>query len=481
VEADQRRWRLFLEGLRLLVIRLDREGRINYLNPFATEVWGYREEEILGRHFLEFQLPSEKERLQRLFSRAIDGELSLRVTEVLATRTGGKRLITWSTAVVRNAAGIVTSMLCIGADITEQAEAEAARDRTMKELADLKARLEEENLYLKEEIGTNQDFSNIIGQGDAVRYVLQKIHQVAKTSAIVLIEGETGVGKELVARAVHEASSRADGPFIRLNCATLPPTLVESELFGHEKGAFTGADRQRKGRFELAEGGTLFLDEVGELPLEIQGKLLRVLQESEFERVGDSKTRKSDVRIIAATNRNLEQEVAVGRFRKDLFYRLHVYPITVPPLRDRREDIPLLVQHFVRRLALRHGKTINEVPGQVMRLFSEWDWPGNVRELENVVERSVITTSGTVLKLPTEFGRPSPPSPTRSLPVSRSMVDVERQHVLQVLETANWQVAGPGGAAEVLGLHPNTLRSRMQKLGLTKKSLTSQHKVTSSH
>jgi transcriptional regulator with GAF, ATPase, and Fis domain len=368
-------------------------------------------------------------------------------------------------------------VLSIGSDVTEQAEAEAARDRTMKELADLKARLEEENLYLKEEIGTSQDFSNIIGQSDALRYVLQKIHQVARTSAIVLIEGETGVGKELVARAVHEGSSRADGPFIRLNCASLPPTLVESELFGHERGAFTGADRQRKGRFELAEGGTLFLDEVGELPIEIQGKLLRVLQENEFERVGDSKTRKSDVRIIAATNRNLEQEVAVGRFRKDLFYRLHVYPITVPPLRDRREDIPLLVQHFVRRLALRHGKTINEVPGPVMRLFSEWDWPGNVRELENVVERSVIATGGTVLKLPKEFGRASPPSPTRSLPVSRSLVDVERQHILEVLETANWQVAGPGGAAEVLGLHPNTLRSRLQKLGLARTSLAQRHKT----
>jgi chemotaxis protein methyltransferase CheR len=341
----------------------------------------------------------------------------------------------------------------------------------MKELAELKARLEDENLYLKEEFSSGVEFPNIIGQSDAVRYVMQKISQVAKTSATVLIEGETGVGKELVARAIHESSGRSREPFIRLNCAVLPPTLVESELFGHEKGSFTGADRQRKGRFELAEGGTLFLDEVGELPIEIQGKLLRVLQESEFERVGDSKTRKIDVRIVAATNRNLEQEVAAGRFRRDLLYRLQIYPITVPPLRDRREDIPLLVQHLVRRLAARHGKTITEVPAQVMRQFSKWDWPGNVRELGNVIERAVITTEGTLLKLPKEFGRPSAPSPDRPVPVSRSMVEVERQHIREVLEGVNWQVAGAGGAAEVLGLHPNTLRSRMQKLGVAKKQV----------
>ena len=243
VEAEEHRWRLFLENARLLVVGLDREGRINYVNPFGTEVWGYPEEEVLGRHFLEFQPESEMVRMQQLLGRMIDGEPPSRVTEPLATKTGGKRLITWSVVILRDAAGVGTSVLCIGADVTEQAEAEAARDRTMKELADLKARLEDENLYLKEEINTSQEFSSIIGDSDAVHYVLQKVRQVGRTSATVLIEGETGVGKELVARAVHEASGRASGPFIRLNCATLPPSLVESELFGHEKGAFTGADR----------------------------------------------------------------------------------------------------------------------------------------------------------------------------------------------------------------------------------------------
>ena len=262
--------------------------------------------------------------------------------------------------------------------------------------------METENLCLSEARASDISSARIIGQSDAIQYVLNKIQQVAPTDATVLIEGETGVGKELVARALHEASARAGGPFIPVNCAALAPTLIESELFGHEKGAFTGADRQRKGRFEAAEGGTIFLDEVGELPLDMQVKLLRVLQEEEFERVGSSMTRQANVRVIAATNRNLRDEIKSGRFREDLFYRLQVYPISVPALRERREDIPLLVAHFVSQLAAKYGKQIDRIPGYLIADLKEREWPGNVRELMNVVERAVIMTNGHTLAAPPE-------------------------------------------------------------------------------
>lgn len=344
--------------------------------------------------------------------------------------------------------------------------AEHARDEAVKELLDLKCRLETENTCLKLDMEETADDTDIIGQSDAIRYVLYKIKQVAPTDATVLIEGETGVGKELVARALHEDSQRARYPFVRVNCAALAPTLIESELFGHERGAFTGADRSRKGRFELAEGGTLFLDEIGELSVELQSKLLRVLQGGEYERVGGCETRKANVRIIAATNRQLQREIAIGRFREDLFYRLQIYPISVPPLRERREDIPLLAEHFTRRLACKHGKTIEEIPGYIMRRFTEWDWPGNVRELENVIERAVIITRGHVLAFPNGF---AVAHKIMELPVVENfatMSDMERKHIARVLDHTQGRIAGEGGAAEILGIHPNTLRSRMAKLGI---------------
>jgi transcriptional regulator with GAF, ATPase, and Fis domain len=346
--------------------------------------------------------------------------------------------------------------------------AERARDDALKELIALKSRLETENTFLKLEIEDSAEDKRLIGQSDAVRYVLQKIKQVAPTDATVLIEGETGVGKELVARALHEDSQRARYPFVKVNCAALAPTLIESELFGHEKGAFSSADRLRKGRFELANGGTLFLDEIGELSLELQSKLLRVLQEGEYERVGGSETRKANVRIIAATNRQLQREIVAGRFREDLFYRLQIYPISVPALRERPEDIPLLVEHFTRRLAAKHGKTIEEIPGHLMRRFADWDWPGNIRELANVIERAVIVTCGRVLAYPGDFTTiHKAPDLTASATIL-TMSDMERKHIIGVLDHTRGRVAGEGGAAELLGLHPNTLRSRMAKLGIAR-------------
>ncbi|HTL59889.1 MAG TPA: sigma 54-interacting transcriptional regulator [Candidatus Limnocylindrales bacterium] len=358
-------------------------------------------------------------------------------------------------------------------DVTERKQAEQNLHAALVEIRRLKEQLEEENLYLKEEISEVKGFEEIVGQSDALKYVLTRVEQVAKTDATVLLQGETGVGKELFARAIHDRSSRSDGPYIKVNCATLPEALVESELFGHERGAFTGAERQRKGRFELADGGTILLDEAGELPAGTQAKLLRVLQEGEFERVGGSNTIKVRVRVIAATNRKLHDEVSAGRFRQDLFYRLNVYPITIPPLSQRREDIPLLVRHYARQLGERLGKTISEVPAQVMRAFTEYNWPGNIRELQNVIERAVIVSLDGVLRLPepliqaTNATLSEVKTSNESSSIS-SLNEAEREHILRALEATGWRINGPNGAAAMLKLHPSTLRFRMKKLGLTK-------------
>ena len=358
-------------------------------------------------------------------------------------------------------------------DVTERKRAEEDLHAALAEIRGLKEQLEEENLYLKEEISEVKGFDEIIGKSDALKYVLMRGEQVAKTDATVLLQGETGVGKELIARAIHEKSSRSDGPHIKVNCATLPEALVESELFGHERGAFTGAERQRKGRFELADGGTILLDEVGELAPGTQAKLLRVIQEGEFERIGGSSTIKVSVRIIAATNRRLHDEVSTGRFRQDLFYRLNVYPITVPPLRQRREDIPLLVSHFARQIGERMGKSISEVPAHVMREFTAYNWPGNIRELQNVIERAVIVSSDTVLRLPEPLGQATnalanEAKASEELTTVSTADEAERENILRALEATGWRINGPKGAAALLKLHPSTLRFRMKKLGLTK-------------
>jgi transcriptional regulator with GAF, ATPase, and Fis domain len=334
-------------------------------------------------------------------------------------------------------------------------------------------RLRQQNLYLREEIKSEYNFEEIIGGSTALRNVLAKVGQVAPTDSTVLVLGETGTGKELVARAVHNLSRRKDRPLIKLNCSALPTGLVESELFGHEKGAFTGATERRTGRFELADGGTIFLDEVGELPPEAQAKLLRVLQEREFERVGGTKTIRVDVRVIAATNRDLAHAVASGKFREDLYYRLNVFPVALPPLRDRAEDIPLLVHYFVARYAAKVGRAITAVPKDAMQRLIAYRWPGNVRELENVVERAVILSPGPDLTvapelLPTLPAAPAPAPSRIDLPAAEpaALEDVDRQHIVAVLKRTGWRIDGPQGAAKLLNMNPSTLRSRMQKLGI---------------
>jgi DNA-binding NtrC family response regulator len=329
------------------------------------------------------------------------------------------------------------------------------------DLEELLARIRT-HLALRREIRPLKDETRLlVGELSALR---MQIAQIAATESNVLIQGETGTGKELVARAIHEASARRARALVAVNCAALPRELVESELFGHEKGAFTGALSQRRGRFELAEGGTLLLDEVGELPPETQAKLLRVLQERSFERVGGAKTLKSDVRVIAATNRDLQEQVNAGRFRADLYYRLNVFPIVVPPLRSRRGDIPLLVQHLAEKAARRLGRTLEAVsPAFVERAVAD-DWPGNVRELENVIERALIMSGGTLLDGSDVFSSVSQPGS----PVGQTLEAMERSYILRVLEAAGWQIEGERGAARVLGLNPSTLRGRLRKLGIKK-------------
>jgi formate hydrogenlyase transcriptional activator len=352
-------------------------------------------------------------------------------------------------------------------EIEERRQAEASLSRALSEIETLKDRLEAENIYLRQEIIMKHRFADILGQSDGLKYVLYRVEQVAPLNTTVLILGETGTGKELIAAAIHDLSPRKDRPLITVNCAALPGNLMESELFGREKGAFTGADTRQIGRFEVANGSTLCLDEIGELPLELQAKLLRVIQHNEFERLGSSQTIKVDVRIVATTNRNLEEEVRQGRFRQDLYYRLNVFPITVPPLRQRKDDIPLLVQTFVERYARKVGKQITSIQKETMKALLDYAWPGNIRELESIIERAVILCPGPALQLADklEFA---------SLPFSAGMntlEEVERNQIVKTLLQTHWRIEGKDGAAAILGLNPSTLRARMHKLGIVRSDI----------
>jgi transcriptional regulator with GAF, ATPase, and Fis domain len=327
------------------------------------------------------------------------------------------------------------------------------------------AQVPEDGRRLSEPRSTSTEEVQIVGESDALRYVMSRVEQVAATEATVLLCGETGTGKELIARQIHRLSDRRDRPFVVVNCAALPASLIESELFGWERGAFTGAHASQIGRFELGHRGTVFLDEVSELPLELQSRLLRVIQEGQVARLGSPRVLEVDIRIIAATNCDLAEEVRQGRFRRDLYYRLNVFPITVPTLRERRTDIPLLAQHLVGRYARALRKKIDSIPDDVMRVFETYDWPGNVRELQNVIQRAMILSSGPVLSI-REAWLPTPePAPIGD---SATLQEVDRRHILAVLEKAGWQIEGPRGAARVLGMKPSTLRSRMAKLGIAR-------------
>jgi PAS domain S-box-containing protein len=374
--------------------------------------------------------------------------------------------------------GKLTRISGLSIDITERRQAEEALREALEEVRQLKAQVEEENVYLQKEVSETHRYGEIVGRSEKIAGIVFQAGQVASTDMTVLIAGETGTGKELVARAVHAKSSRRGRPLVKVNCAALPEPLIESELFGHEKGAFTGASGRQVGRFELADGGTIFLDEIGDLPLGLQAKLLRVLQEGEFERLGSSKTVKVDVRVIAATNRDLTQAMQRGSFRSDLYYRLNVYPIRVPALREHKEDIGELAELFLAEAGRRLGRRFEAIPDAILEALQSYDWPGNVRELQNVIERAAVTTLGRALTLPEGWdlrvaaisqkeqsiarAGETPPISDRAI----TLEDMERSHILRVLLETHWRIDGPKGAAVRLGLHPNTLRSRMTKLGI---------------
>ena len=380
-----------------------------------------------------------------------------RLVSVVATGTFTSPR-SWSSEVVERVR-IVGEIL---AGAVDRRDRDLELKRSLDEVRILRDQLAAENDLLREELSSTHDFQEIVGESPALKRTLARVSQVAPTGSTVLLLGETGTGKELLARAIHERGPRSGRTMVKVNCAAIPPSLVESELFGHEKGAFTGALATRIGRFELADGGTLFLDEVGDLGLDVQAKLLRVLQEGELERVGSGQTRKVDVRLVAATNQDLRAAVDGGRFRADLYYRLNVFPVRLPPLRERREDIPLLVWWFVHRRQKEMGRHIEKVPRRTMERLAAYSWPGNVRELENVVERALILSPGTTLQVDESFGGGEP----GSAGASQTIESVERAHVAAVLERCGGRVEGPGNAAEVLGLPPSTLRSRMKKLGI---------------
>ncbi|MGF1612878.1 MAG: sigma-54 dependent transcriptional regulator [Gammaproteobacteria bacterium] len=459
MESEQRLSRMVASAMDAIVI-LDREGRITLFNRAAERVFRCQEPEALGQPFTRFL---SKPCQQILLDYLQQGERAgNRLTPFwmpggqTAMRADGESFpieATVSRAEV-NRCPLYTVIL---RDVGERQRAEAERNR-----------LRGLNLYLQEELQAAQQAEELVGAAQGLQSVMTGVRQVANTDATVLISGETGTGKELIARAIHGLSSRKDKVMVKLNCAAIPSGLVESELFGHEKGAFTGAIARKVGRFELADGGTLFLDEVGELSLDLQAKLLRVLQEGEFERVGGTRTLTVDVRIIAATNRDLTQCAKDGAFRPDLYYRLNVFPIPLPPLRERKEDLPLFIEHFVRRYAKKYGKRIETVPERAMKAMYQYDWPGNVRELQHVIERAVILTQDSELAF--DDCLKQAPSSTPSAPTGvEPLQQIERAHILRALESTGWRVSGRNGAAEVLGLKPTTLESRMKKLGITRR------------
>ena len=456
-------WKSLLDNIQLVIVRINLKGSIEYVNPFAVNLLEYKDhEQMMGKDWFSYFLPGTKNSNQKeVISNAglMDYPIP-RHKNVLVSRTGKEKTIFLNNELIFNEKKELTGILCIGSDITEQ-------ELAFQRIQSLKSELEKENLLLKGEPVPEWMSQEIIGDSGALQYAIQKAAKVASSQASVLLEGETGVGKELFADLIQRHSSRANKPFVKVNCGALPGELIEDELFGHEKGAFTGASTQRQGRFELAHGGTMFLDEIGELPIGLQPKMLRVLQSGEFQRIGGQQTIKVDVRIIAATNRNLKSEVQAGRFRDDLFYRLNVFPITIPSLKNRKEDIPKLIHYYIEKESTKHGKSFKTISKSDINKLCEYDWPGNIRELKNVIERSVISSDGDqILKLDWFYDSIDD---VKNPLLTLSMEQMEREHIIKVLEECHWRVSGEHGAADRLQMNHNTLRARMRKLGIARK------------
>jgi formate hydrogenlyase transcriptional activator len=460
IESEQRYRDLFEEAPIAYVLE-DVDSRFIKANQAAIHILGLKPEEVAGTLGMSLvaETPENKRRIREALTSVGQGASAGGfVVELRRKDNGNPVWVQWWSKPEPD--GKYTRTMIV--DITERVLMEREQ-----------ARLRAQNLYLQEEIKADHNFEEIVGQSVPLLHILENVRRVAPTDASVLISGETGTGKELIARAIHSHSKRRDRPLIKVNCAALPTGLVESELFGHEKGAFTGAIARRIGRFELADGGTIFLDEIGEIPLEVQVKLLRVLQEREFDRVGGGKAPISvDVRVIAATNRDLLAAVREKKFREDLYYRLNVFPLRLPPLRERKADIPLLAHFLVKKFATSIGKLIERISAEALERLDAYDWPGNVRELENVIERAVILSPGPVLDIdPDVFVPRAMGSPSAVEESSQALEEVERAHICKVLEETSWIIEGPKGAARVLGLHPNTLRSRLKKLGIARPGL----------
>jgi PAS domain S-box-containing protein len=478
-------YRIMVETMNEGAITLGRDGTILFCNQRFADIVSGSLEKIIGSSVYSYFSSTDLSLFEDLFERGLRGNAKLE----LALKTGDENstpvLLSISVLGRSETPGVACMVVT---DLTEQKRNEAMRieeavlqkshdkleaqvaERTaelrlaLSEIQAMKEKLEAENIYFRHESKMKHPSANIIGQSDGLKYALYRAEQAAPTNATILILGETGTGKELIAAAVHNMSPRKERPLFTVNCAALPANLIESELFGREKGAFTGADSRRIGRFEIANGSTLCLDEIGELPLELQAKLLRVIQHHEFERLGSSQTIKIDVRIIATTNRDLEEEVRQGRFRQDLFYRFNVFPITVPPLRQRKDDIPLMVKSFIERYSRKMGKQITSISKETMKTLQDYPWPGNVRELESIIERAVILSPGPVLQLVDKLNI-SPPLISSFL---RTLEETQRSHIMKILEETEWRIEGKEGAAAILGINSSTLRARMHKLGIVR-------------
>jgi PAS domain S-box-containing protein len=455
---------------------VDGDGNIVTVTDHWLQKLGYTREEVIGRPTTDFFSESDRKRYTegRLQELIMQGDFNNEERQVV-TKSGRVLDLVVSGISHRDSSGNVDRLLVASKDVTERLRAERELRDTLAENARLREELELERDYLREEVNVAMNFGRIVGTSPALQQMLKSVEAVAETSASVLLQGESGVGKELVAHAIHSQSAHADGPLVKVNCASIPKELFESEFFGHVKGAFTGAHRDRIGRFQLADGGTIFLDEVGEIPMELQGKLLRVLQESEFERVGDDVTRSVDVRVVAATNRNLEQLIVDGKFREDLFYRLSVFPIIVPPLRDRGEDVIQLAQHFLERACNEFGRPVLTLTRAQANVLFEYNWPGNIRELKNVIERAVILSPGNVLRLDLSMptvapGRLTVPAQSvaagKQVLTEKEMRDYQKGNIEAALQQTNWVVSGPDGAAELLGVKATTLADRVRSFGI---------------
>jgi PAS domain S-box-containing protein len=455
---QETRWRSLMENIQLIVVEVDKTGIIQYVNPFFSKITGYESTDVMGKPWIELLVPSQHtEEVSFQLQNILSDSYNPYFKNPIRTKSGEEHMISWTNFGIPGERNKISGVFSIGLDITKE-------EKAYHEIADLKDQLEKENIQLKSEIGEKPFSTAIIGKSDAIEYALNKAMKVASKDSTVLLEGETGVGKELFASFIHQNSNRAKKSYIAVNCGALPKELIESELFGHEKGSFTGAVQSRKGKFELADGGTILLDEISELPIDLQPKLLRVLQNGEVVPIGSQTIKKVNVRIISATNKSLTDQVERGEFRNDLFYRLNVYPITIPPLRQRKEDIPLLVEHFVSKLRLRTGARATNISKKDLKKLRHYDWPGNIRELENVIERAMIISQGNSLQIDLQVGPDQNHIPNDKL----SLEEVEKSFLIETLDSCEWKINGAGGAAARLNMPPSTLRSKMKKLNITR-------------